>query len=132
MSEQVAHAFIDALHRLEKDRDLEAIAATFTDDADVGNIIAPERFHGQEGAREFWSKYRETFGDMWSEFRNVITTDGRAALEWTTKGTTTQGHAVEYEGVSILEIAGDKITRFRAYFDTHSLSRQVVPESVAR
>ncbi len=50
---------------------------------------------------------------------------GGAALEWTTTGTPS-GDSVSYDGVSILEIEGDKVRRFMAYFDTRDLTRQVV------
>ena len=75
--------------------------------------------------REFWSSYRSTFGEMRSEFRNVFATQERAALEWTTQGTS-NGNSVAYDGVSILEIEGAKVRRFMAYFDTRDLAPQVV------
>ncbi len=125
MSREVAQGFIDALYKLELERDVEPIVNTYAENAVVGNVIVPEKFKGRDGARQFWSEYRETFGDMKSEFRNIIASEGRAALEWTTKGTDQQGDPLQYDGVSILEIAGDKITRFRAYFDPSNLGRQL-------
>jgi hypothetical protein len=47
----------------------------------VGNVSVPEAFEGHDGLREFWKGYRKTFGEMKSEFRNVILTGDRAALE---------------------------------------------------
>lgn len=91
----------------------------------MGNVNAPEQFTGPEGAQKFWTEYRGTFGELKSEFRNVITTPDRVALEWATRGTSVAGGPVEYEGVSILEIAGDKVKRFRAYFDPAALGRQI-------
>lgn len=99
--------------------------------AEIGNIISPEKFHGPERAREFWTKYRETFADVESRFRHRIIGEDCAALEWTTKWTTGSGNAVEYDGVSILEISCDKIVRFRAYFDSKALSRQVTGQQSA-
>ncbi len=125
MSREVAQGFIDALYKLELERDVEPIVGMYAENAAVGNVIVPEKFKGPDGARQFWSEYRETFGDMKSEFRNIIASEGRAALEWTTKGTDQQGDPLQYDGVSILEIAGDKITRFRAYFDPSNLGRQL-------
>ena len=58
-------------------------------------------------------------------FRNVFATGEGAALEWTTEGTS-NGDAVSYDGVSILEVEGGKVGRFMAYFDTRRLTRQVV------
>ncbi len=121
----MAERFIGALAQLEEGRDVEPLVATYADDAEVGNINAPEHFHGPDGARHFWTEYRGTFGEMKSEFRNVIATPDRVALEWTTRGTSVDGKPIEYEGVSILEMADEKITRFRAYFDPSALGRQI-------
>lgn len=129
MSEGVARKFIDALGKLEAERDVETIASVFAETAEVGNIISPEKFQGQAGAREFWTKYRDTFGRVRSEFRNIIATDNHAALEWTTDGTSTNGAPVKYDGVSILEIEGDKVSRFRAYFNAGELGQQIVDEA---
>ncbi len=125
MSEQIARRFIDALDRLESRGDAEPIVATFADDCEVGNVLAPERFHGHDGARKFWTEYREAFADVRSSFRNVVAADGRAALEWTTEGTSAAGEPFRYDGVSILEGAGERVTRFCAYFDAGALGRQL-------
>ena len=126
MSKEIAEKFTEALWKLEEDRDVEALVEIHTEDCDVGNVSVPKTFSGHEGLREFWTSYRDTFGEMKSEFRNVFADDsGHAALEWTTTGTA-NGDSISYEGVSILEIEGDKVSRFYAYFDPSSLSRQIV------
>ncbi len=124
MSDTLADRFIDSLNTLETSGDAEPLAALFSDQADIGNVIVPEKFHGTDGARDFWTKYRGTFETLHSTFRNRIVHEDRIALEWTTQGTS-NGSSVEYDGVSILEIEGDKITRFRAYFDPAALGRQM-------
>ena len=127
MSEQVAKRFVEALGRLEAERDLETITALFADESEVGNVVSPDKFHGREGAREFWgAKYRDTFGEVRSTFRNVFAAGNFAALEWTTEGTANDGAPVKYDGVSILEIDGERVTRFRAYFDAGALGRQLM------
>jgi limonene-1,2-epoxide hydrolase len=125
MSKEIASKFVEALRELEENRDVEALVEIHTEDCEVGNVSVPETFRGHEGLREFWTSYRGTFGEMRSEFRNVFATDDRAALEWTTEGTS-NGDTVSYEGVSILEIEGGKVRRFMAYFDTRDLTGQVV------
>ncbi|HEX8720837.1 MAG TPA: nuclear transport factor 2 family protein [Pyrinomonadaceae bacterium] len=126
MSEQTARRFVEALGRLEAGRELEPIVGLFSEDCEVGNVVSPEKFRGREGAREFWgAKYRDTFGEVRSAFRNVSATEGGAVLEWTTEGTANDGTPVSYDGVSILEIDGGLIRRFRAYFDAGSLGRQL-------
>lgn len=121
----MADRFISALAQLEEGREVEPLIALYGDDADVGNINVPERFHGPDGARRFWTEYRGTFDTMKSEFRNVIATPERIALEWTTRGTSVDGKPIEYDGVSILEVEGETVTRFRAYFDPSDLGRQI-------
>ena len=121
----VTQQFIDALAALERERNAEQITALFGSESEVGNIVSPRQFSGVEGARAFWEAYRDTFGEVASSFRNVIVSDGRAALEWTTTGTA-NGRDIEYAGVSILEIEDGKVKRFMAYFDPRSLTEQVV------
>jgi limonene-1,2-epoxide hydrolase len=126
MSQEVAERFVEALRKLEEDRDVEALVEVHTDDCDVGNVAVPKTFSGHEGLREFWTSYRDTFGEMKSEFRNVFADDaGHAALEWNTSGDA-NGKDVSYNGVSLLEIQEDKVSRFRAYFDPRTINEQVV------
>jgi ketosteroid isomerase-like protein len=127
MSEQTAKRFIEALGKLEDGRELETMVRLYAPDAEVGNVVSPEKFRGPEGAREFWgAKYRDTFGEVRSTFRNVFATETRAALEWTTEGTSADGAPVKYDGVSILEIEGGRVTRFCAYFNAGELGRQIL------
>jgi ketosteroid isomerase-like protein len=125
MAENTAKNFIDALNKLESDRDLETICGLFSEGSEVGNVVTDDK---NIGAREFWNSYRETFDQVHSTFRNEIITDGVTALEWTTSGTNSDGHEFEYEGVSILEIDGNKITRFHAYFNPNKLGKQIVAD----
>lgn len=131
MPASFADRFTDALARLERDRDLDPLVSLFADRCEVGNVLVPDKFHGQEGARTFWTKYRDTFGEVKSTFHNRIEGDGRVALEWTTEGTTTGGKPFRYDGVSILEMEGEQIKRFHAYFDPHHLGAQVEDGSEA-
>lgn len=125
MTDQMADRFIAALRTLEDTRDVEPLAALYAEDSQAGNVLAPDHFRGQNGARQFWSEYRGAFGEVESKFRNVIVTDERAALEWITRGTSFDGASLEYNGVTILETAGERVTRSCAYFDPGDLGRQV-------
>ncbi len=128
MAAETAKNFIDALHKLEADRDLETIAALFEESAEVSNVLTENR---PLNARDFWQSYRANFDTIKSTFRNEIIADDRAALEWTSEGTSNEGNEFKYDGVSILEISGDKITRFCAYFDPNNLGKQIVDEKSA-
>ena len=120
-----ARNFIDALHRLEGERDVGAIAALFAPDAVISNPMVKDR--GEQGAEAFWGAYRESFDDIRSEFSTVLEQDGRIALEWRSAGSA-KGRPFSYEGVSILE-AGDQITAFRTYFDSAKLGRELTGQS---
>ena len=126
MSKDVADKFVEALWKLEQGRDVEALVEIHADDCDVGNVAVPRTFSGHDGLREFWTSYRDTFGNMKSEFRNVFADDaGHAALEWNTSAQA-NGNEVSYDGVSLLEIQNGKVTRFRAYFDPRTVNDRVV------
>lgn len=127
MAQDTAKKFVDALGKLESERDLETIAELFSDDCDIANVITEDN-DKKTSAREFWQSYRDNFGDVKSTFRNQIISENNAALEWKTTGTSSEGHEFEYDGVSILEIEGNRITRFRAFFDPNKLGRQIVEE----
>jgi steroid delta-isomerase-like uncharacterized protein len=125
VAKEVADGFVEALRKLEEDRDVEVLVEIHAEDCEVGNVAVSQTFGGHDGLREFWTEYRKTFGEMKSTFRNVFATDEGAALEWTTEGTS-NGEDVSYDGVSILEVEGGKIRRFMAYFDTRALTPQIV------
>ena len=125
MPETIAEQFIQHLSTLEASGDAGPLAALFTADAEVGNVIAPEKFHGAQGAQEFWTHYRDTFARVQSTFRNRIIEENRIALEWNTECTSIEGAPIQYSGVSVLEVTGGKISRFRAYFDPAALGRQM-------
>jgi ketosteroid isomerase-like protein len=125
MTREVADGFVEALRKLEENREVEALVEIHTEDCEVGNVAVSETFRGHDGLREFWTSYRSTFGEMRSELRNVFATEEGAALEWTTEGTS-NGDSISYAGVSILEVEGDKVHRFMAYFDPCALIPQVV------
>lgn len=129
MSEQLVQRFIDGLQHLERSRDPEPLVALYAEQSDTSNVVADRVFSGRDGARDFWQRYRGSFGEAASSFRNVIVAGDRAALEWTTAGTSPEGEPFRYDGVSILEMSGDGdaegITRCRAYFDSTNLGRQM-------
>src|SRR5829696_7543832 len=102
VSKEVADKFVEALRRPEEDRDVKALVEIHTEDCDVGNVAVPRTFSGYDGLREFWKGYRDTFGEMKSEFRNVFAGEaGHAVLECNTSGIA-NGKDVSYDGVSLL------------------------------
>ena len=67
---------------------------------------------------DFWTRYLRAFGQIRSTFTRIWSDDERAILEWTSSGTLPNGLPIEYNGVSLLDLDGDRIKGFRAYYDS--------------
>jgi ketosteroid isomerase-like protein len=125
MAMERAQRFVDALARLEESGDVEPLLELFGEDAQVSNVASRRTFHGKEGARDFWREYKGMLRQVKSTFRNMIEAGDRVALEWESSGTAHNGAAVDYEGVSIIEWDGERISRFYAYFDPRVLGLEL-------
>ena len=121
MAASHADAFIAALRRLEEHGDVEAMVTLFAEDAELSSLTDAAPHHGREGARRYWEAYRDSFQEVRSEFRNVVSGDDVVVLEWTSHGRGAEGRAFEYDGVSVVEFEDGRIRRFRAYFDPSDL-----------
>ena len=118
-----AEQFIAALREVEEQSNVEAMRPLHAADAEVSNVTMTEPDRGPDGAVHFWSKYRESFTRVHSEFRNIVENDKAALLEWTTEVTTAVGVSTTYDGVSVIEYGdGGRIRRFRAYFNPNALT----------
>ena len=113
----IAQRFIDALHALEADRDAAPISALYAIGAIAGNTGTTQ----VHDPGEFWVGYREGFTHIRSDFRTVVASGDTVALEWVSTGEMEGGDPVEYEGVTMLETDGERITRSTAYFDPRAL-----------
>lgn len=125
MSEKITEKFIEALGKLEESEDIETIVSLFGDGCEVGNVTLTKSLSGSDGAKEFWTNYRQTFDQIKSTFKNKNVNGNIAMLEWTSEGTGSGGNEINYEGVSVLEIENDKIKRFFAYFNPAKLGHQI-------
>jgi ketosteroid isomerase-like protein len=129
--QEQARRFIAALRALEDGGEgaLDQICALFSDDAVLTNAalrLADKEYHGRGGVREFWQAYRGTFREIRSEFSHVTAGDRAAGLFWRSAGQDAGGQPVNYDGVSLLEFDhSGLIARFRGYFDTRQLNREV-------
>jgi hypothetical protein len=115
---RTVRAFVAGLERLERERDDSALLNLFADNCSVSNMQLQAPLSGEEGARRFWHDYRETFSEVESTFSRIVETRNTAVLEWTSKGKLRIGRPIEYRGVSILTLDGDKIAAFIAYYDS--------------
>jgi limonene-1,2-epoxide hydrolase len=130
MIQEVAYRFIQALSALEDDGEVEPIVSTFTESCEIGTPVIPGKLHGKDQAREFWHGYRTAYRKIHSTFRNIVIGDNSIALEWTAAGVNRQGQEFHYDGVTILDTAGQRITHFRTYFDARAMQEQMASVAV--
>jgi ketosteroid isomerase-like protein len=115
---ELTERFTDALHQLHAERDVDPMVALFTDDAELNKLDDRHDAHGQEGARTFWTDYRDVFDSIEATFTHVVEGEDSVALEWTSTGSLAGGTPFSYRGVSVLQAAGDRLSGFRTYYDT--------------
>lgn len=129
-----ARRFTDALHALDRDADaLDGMLELFAEEAELSNaateLIGEGGFRGRDGARTFWSEYREQFAEAETEFRHVTAGENSAGLFWSTRGKAASGESLNYVGATLLvfDDAG-LVERFHGYYDT----RQLVVSELAK
>jgi ketosteroid isomerase-like protein len=112
---ETARGFIAALRTLEQDHDCEPMIELFTGDAQLSRLDRP----GAQGdARQFWTEYRRSFGEIGTTFTHATEGGAGVALEWTSQGSTSDGRGVDYAGVTILDLDGQQVTGLRTYYDS--------------
>lgn len=113
-----ADRFMAALQEAERSHDPSPLVALFDDDAELHTLAKEEVATGRDGATRFWADYLKVFERVKSEFTRVVADDTGAAMEWVADGTLATGKPIRYRGVSVIELAGDRVKTFRTYYDT--------------
>ena len=116
ISDDRARSFADALQSFEKDGDAAALAVQFTSDAVTQRLDARGERRGE--VEQFWQEYHAQFDSISTTFYDVVEGGERVALEWTSDATLTDGRPLQYRGVTIVDLDGDKIIKLRTYYDS--------------
>ena len=124
--------FIDALQEFERAGDTDRFLELFAEDAALQSLTEHEPLRGQDGAGQFWDGYRSAFKEIRSEFDRVIQGDHTVVLEWHSDGTLADGQPISYRGVSILELADERVQRFRAYYDSAPFANRQARQAAAK
>ena len=109
---------MSALQEAERTGALDPLLALFHDDAEALNLGRTEPARGMDAIREFWQGYLSASREIGSEFTHVLDADSGSVLEWVSRGALPDGSPVEYLGISVLEVEGDKVRKFRTYYDS--------------
>lgn len=123
MPNPVTRRFIEALEALERARDLSPMQAVFDSTAELSNLASS---HGTEDVSRFWSRYRDRFDEVTSAFSRIIEAGDDVVLVWRTRGRLRSGHPIEYNGVSIVSVVGDRISKFETVYDSAAFVQPVV------
>ncbi len=117
MPKTVTQQFMQALQQAEQSKDPAPILALYAEDSTSQNLT-PHVHKGMDGARQFWQRYLDDFREIRSEFFHQTDDDESGVMEWTSKGKLKNGRPIEYPGVSIIEVEGGKVKKFRTYYDS--------------
>ena len=116
ISDDRARTFATGLQTFEKDGDVAAFAALFADDAVTRRFDARGERSGEVEA--FWQEYRAQFQSISTTFYDVVEGGDRFALEWTSEATLVDGRPLQYRGVTVIDLDGEKITKLSTYYDS--------------
>ena len=116
ISDDRARTFATALQTFEKDGDTAAFAALFADDAVTQRFDARGERRGE--VEQFWQEYRAQFSSISTTFYAVVEGGDRIALEWTSDATLVDGRPLQYRGVTVIDLDGEKISKLSTYYDS--------------
>jgi steroid delta-isomerase-like uncharacterized protein len=113
-------------------RDIEAMASLWAPDGDE-HIAGQVDAVGPGGVREYFTEFFAAFPDFALEVRSTVTEGDRTAVHWTAVGThlgslwgvEATGARVSFEGIDLLRVDDELITRNDAVADTLSIARQL-------
>lgn len=120
-------------------RDVDGLVACFTPQATYRDTFFGEH-SGSAGLRDMFARmFREGRDYTW-RMDALVEAPERAAAEWTFSYVVTDaiprsaGRTVRFRGMSIFELEGGKVARYREYFDKGAALLQLgfAPESLAK
>ncbi|MCG8916502.1 nuclear transport factor 2 family protein [Actinokineospora sp. PR83] len=111
----LVRSFVAALRRFEQNSEPADLVELFADGATATRL---DSRGDRTDVEAFWREYRDQFQDLSTTFVNAVEGSGQCALEWTSKATMPDGRPVEYRGVTVLDLDGERIARLRTYYDS--------------
>jgi limonene-1,2-epoxide hydrolase len=125
MTSSIGDKFIKALNAVETNGNLQEMTRLFSENCQIWNVMMNEPMIGTEGAQKFWDQYKKTFQHIHSDFTHRAEGERTVVLEWNSVGNMPQDQKINYSGATIFEHDGNKITSFRSYFDTKSVTHKM-------
>lgn len=107
---------METYRRAWETRDANLAADLFTEDAtyQVDPFSAP--LEGREAIRRYWEEATGPHRDVQFRWKLAAAQDGVHILEWQVEFTRTDAGRIELRGVMFIQLAGERIFRFREYW----------------
>ncbi len=104
-------------------QDIDALVQLFTPD---GVLIVPgQQWQGHDRIREALNDFAQSSSDVQIEIKRIIIEGNQAAVEWyyedVEKAT---GYHNQADDVIVVDFEGERISRWREYFDTETPQRE--------
>jgi steroid delta-isomerase-like uncharacterized protein len=114
-------------------RDLERVAAVFTDDCIYEDVPMGVVNHGKDEFRDFGNAFLAAVPDFEVKLTSHLAAGGWGAAEWEMSGTHSgdlpnmpaSGRTFSIRGASVFEVAGERLRRCSDYWDAASWLRQL-------
>ena len=123
----MADRFAAALRQAERTGEVEGLVSLFVEDGAARNLSPTHDARGSDELRRFWRVYLQAVERVETTFERVSSADGLRVLEWRSQGRLRDGRPIDYRGVSVLELDGDRVRAFRTDYDCAAF----VPTEVA-
>ena len=100
--------------------------------------IAVEIFEKPEGVERFVSQFLRAFPDLQHTIEKMIEEGGNVVVQFSARGThqgqwlefLPTGKSIQYTGVTVAHIEGDKIVKHHTWWDRMGLVEQIVTEPI--
>lgn len=137
MSQQDNAAIARRMNDAYNAQDWDAAANLAASNTEFVNVATAEKFHGQDGVRQFLKGWATAFPGSRVETTSVIADERAAVMEFVGRGThqgplkgpageiAPTGRSVEVHFCEVLEIEQDKVVRGRLYFDSATMLQQL-------
>jgi hypothetical protein len=119
--------WLDGYRKAWVDRDADAAAALFTEDALYREQPYEDAFQGAAGVRDYWARVTETQADIDLRWGTPVTDGSRTAVEWWVT-LTNGGEPVTLAGSMTLLFADDGRCRELREYWHFAPGRQTPPE----
>jgi ketosteroid isomerase-like protein len=118
MSEGLAERFAQKLLELERSRDPAPLLELFAENVELKRAPQHREYKGLGEAREFWNEYLDMFSNIRTTFDAMTESGDRAALEWHSECKLDSGSELTYQGCTVIETQGGRVSKLRTYYDS--------------